>query len=146
MQPLFAHFAGSGEFQIVTGGVKHVIFWKLAGGTLSPSKGIFGKVRCCAMVVVVVVVVVVVAAAVVVVCVGGATHAVAQLGEIQPIICAANVAGKTVTGAANGHLYVWEARTVTKRVVGHVKAINCMFSYAEGFVTGSKDGMVRAAC
>jgi hypothetical protein len=46
MQPLFVHFAETGEFQIVTGGVKHIIFWKLAGSTLSPSKGVFGKARC----------------------------------------------------------------------------------------------------
>jgi microtubule-associated protein-like 6 len=40
---LFATFTEEGEFQIVTGGVKHIKFWKLGSRGVQSKKGLFGK-------------------------------------------------------------------------------------------------------
>jgi microtubule-associated protein-like 6 len=41
---LFVHFTGTGDdYQVISGGDKHVMFYKLSGKCLKPKKGIFGK-------------------------------------------------------------------------------------------------------
>ena len=43
-KPLFACFnLAAAKYLVMTGGVQHVTFWQLEGGTFSPHKGYFGK-------------------------------------------------------------------------------------------------------
>jgi microtubule-associated protein-like 6 len=40
---LFAHFTGQPELPLLTGGVKHISFWRVKGRSLNIKNGIFGK-------------------------------------------------------------------------------------------------------
>lgn len=81
------------DYDVVTGGTDHAIFWKIDSPGLVAMKGIFGN-----------------------------------KAQIQPLVCAALVHQKFVTGTHTGHLYIWEGRTVVRAIQGHTGCINAIFS------------------
>jgi WD40 repeat protein/Ca2+-binding EF-hand superfamily protein len=115
---LFAHYTGTTDYALITGGVKHVNFWKLDGKVLSSKKGTFGgkgtfqPILCAATVF-------------------NATGGVVMDKQV-------------VTGTANGLIYVWDGRTVGRTIVAHKKAVNTMFATKEGgLISGSRSGTVK---
>ena len=105
---LFLGTHGGGDYQLVTGGVDHVKFWKVKGRALKPTLGLFGK-----------------------------------KGKIQPIVCAASVGPKVVTGTVTGHLYVWSGNEIVKAIKAHEQTVNALHACHSGLISGSKDGIVK---
>eukprot|EP00948_MAST-09A_sp_MAST-9A-sp1_P002160 g2160.t1 len=105
---LFAKFTSAGEFQCVTGGINHVMFWQLHGKRIDVKQGIFGR-----------------------------------KGKKQPILSAATVGKKIVTGTVSGHLYVWEGYEIVRSIYAHERSVNSLHACRIGLVSGGKDGIVK---
>ena len=69
--------------------------------------------------------------------------AVGKKGKVQPVLCAANVGTRVVTGTVTGHLYVWSGNEVVKSIKAHERSVNALHSCRSGLISGSKDGIVK---
>jgi len=66
-----------------------------------------------------------------------------KLGKIQTVLSIGFAGGKTVTGTASGHLYVWEGRSVVQAIDAHTGSVNALSSCSGGIASGGKDGKIK---
>eukprot|EP00941_MAST-03F_sp_MAST-3F-sp1_P000793 g793.t1 len=104
------------EYELVSGGIRHLKFWKVKGRILTPKRALFGqevaKIQtqmCCA-------------------------------------IITTSSGHKVVTGTFGGEIYVWTGRKCSSVVKqAHEGAVNSAYAPPDGscFVTGGEDGRVK---
>ncbi len=62
----------------------------------------------------------------------------------QSMLCGAEFGYLLVTGATNGHLYIWEGQTLSSKIVAHDRGVTCLLSLKchAGLISGSMDGTI----
>ena len=64
-------------------------------------------------------------------------------GKVQTFLCVGWCGNRPVVGTHDGHLYIFEGRSLLQSIAAHDGAVNCIHATNEGLVTGGKDGKVR---
>ena len=91
------------SFDLVTGGVDHLIFWRLDSPSLHPTVGTFGTL---------------------ITYLKSNVEMVGTHAQIQTLTCAGVLDnGIVLTGTRTGHLYLWDSNTVI--VVRSIPALSC---------------------
>ncbi|OQR86640.1 microtubule-associated protein [Achlya hypogyna] len=64
--------------------------------------------------------------------------------RMQTLMSASSVNEKLIlTGTVRGEIWLWEGRNVIKVIYAHASAVNVLYSFGGGVLSGGKDGKIR---
>ena len=63
--------------------------------------------------------------------------------KLGTLLCGTAVGTKFVSGSNSGHIFCWNGRKLERMIRAHEKGVSSVWACGKGFVSGSKDGVIK---